>query len=111
MNTSRTAAVLMLALLVPSAPGFAGIEECQAAFDTEDWSLALSECRPLAEQGHPDAQLKLGSMYREEKGVPRRIGSINRVLILAAVQCPANNAPARPAARLYDARPDPRVKA
>ena len=63
-----TLAVLALA---QSAPGFAGVEECNQAFDFRAWVRVLAECRPLAEQGNPVAQSHLAWMYNFGVGVPQ----------------------------------------
>ena len=41
----------------------AALDDCVAAYDRQDYVLALLLCRPLAEQGDPRAQDKLGLMY------------------------------------------------
>ena len=68
----RAAAWIMLltvALLAPAhAADFqAGLE----AYQRNDYEAALEEFRPLAEQGHAEAQYKLGVMYDVGKGVPK----------------------------------------
>ncbi len=42
-----------------------------AALSCGDYETALKEFRPLAEQGHRDAQLNLGNMYGKGQGVPQ----------------------------------------
>lgn len=45
----------------------------QAAYEAgrvEDYASALRHLRPLAENGHPDAQFMLGLMYTDGRGVP-----------------------------------------
>jgi len=39
------------------------------AFAQGDFAVALKKLQPMAEQGNADAQLRLGLMYREGKGV------------------------------------------
>jgi len=39
------------------------------AFKRKDYKIALDKWKPLAEQGHDDAQYKLGKLYREGLGV------------------------------------------
>jgi len=39
------------------------------AFKRKDYKIAFEKWKPLAEQGHDDAQFKLGKMYREGLGV------------------------------------------
>ena len=65
---------MMLALSLVMAcvvPAWAGMEEGAAAYERGDYAAALRECQPLAEEGHPAAQVLLGRMYLEGRGVPR----------------------------------------
>ncbi|MDT3776658.1 tetratricopeptide repeat protein [Nitrospira sp. MA-1] len=48
---------------------WAGFEEGEEAYLQENFSAALSEWRPLAEEGHAEAQNMLGYMYRYGQGV------------------------------------------
>ena len=48
----------------------AGFEKGLAAADRGDFATALTEWRPIAEQGHADTQLNLGLMYGLGAGVP-----------------------------------------
>ncbi len=73
MTTSK-AKLLGLALIVAlvfglTAPAWAGFDEGVAAYDRGDYATALREWRPLAEQGHAEAQFKLGVMYFNGHGV------------------------------------------
>ncbi len=54
-----------------TAPAWAGFDEGLAAYDRGDYAMALREWRPLAEQGHAEAQFKLGVMYFNGRGVTR----------------------------------------
>ena len=63
------ATLLGLTLTAPTALS-ADFEKGKAAFEKEDYSVALSEFLPLAEQGHSDAQNHLGRMYFLGWGVP-----------------------------------------
>ncbi len=63
------AAVLFCLLLATSA--WAGFDEGWAAYNRGDYATALSEWRPLAEQGYVEAQSNLGLMYRQGRGVPQ----------------------------------------
>ena len=62
-------AVVLLAGL--AGPAGADFEAGMAAIERGDYGAALRELRPLAEQGHAQAQYKLGRMYRAGVGVPR----------------------------------------
>ena len=59
-------------LLLAVGPAFAGPYEAgETAFQNEDYPLALSLWEPLAKQGDPAAQSKLGHMYHWGIGVSR----------------------------------------
>ena len=61
--------LLILALfMIPSAYA-ADFKAGQEAYDIKDYVTALREYRPLAEQGHAEAQYSLGSMYFLGKGL------------------------------------------
>ena len=57
-----------------------------AALSCGDYEAALKEFRPLAEQGHRDAQLNLGNMYSLGLGVPKDNVQAYRWYTLAAGQ-------------------------
>ena len=58
-------------LLVCSAlPSWADFDAGVAASKSGDYAAALKEWRPLAEQGHANAQFNLGVMYENGWGVP-----------------------------------------
>ncbi len=59
-------AVLMFGL---AAPAWAGLDEGVAAYNRGDYVTALRELRPLAEQGDPEGQFKLGRMHNFGQGV------------------------------------------
>ena len=64
--------VLTFAILIGLAgPAWAGYAEGVAAFERGDYATALREFRPLAKQGDPEAQVQLGGMYQDGRGVPR----------------------------------------
>ena len=63
--------VLTVAILIGlAAPAWAGFAEGVAAYKRGDYATALREFRPLAEQGDPKAQVQLGGMYQDGRGVP-----------------------------------------
>ena len=63
------ALVLALGLSVPVLA--ADLQAGQDAYDRGDYATALEEWRPLAEQGHAEAQFNVGALYRWAiKGVP-----------------------------------------
>ncbi len=59
---------LLLALGVSTA-AFCGLDEGVAAYQAGHYTRALQEFKPLAEQGHAQAQFNLGVMYSEGQGV------------------------------------------
>ena len=68
------ALTLMLALPVAAQDLPAAVKDFYnglAAYARGDYSTAQREFGPLAEQGHIKAQLFLGSMYDEGRGVPQ----------------------------------------
>ena len=76
-----------LSLAAISAPALAqdfktGVE----AYGRGDFATALREFRPLAEQGHAEAQYNLGFMYWNGNGVPKDDTEAVRWYRLAADQ-------------------------
>ncbi len=71
MKALRGVIVLVLALVLPAPVLAAGLEAGVEAYDRGDYATALKEWRPLAEQGNAAAQVGLGAMYRQGKGVPQ----------------------------------------
>ena len=64
--------VLILTLTVMASPVLAGpYEDAEAAYARGDYTRALTLFRLLAEQGDAKAQLSLGSMYDDGKGIPQ----------------------------------------
>ena len=62
------AALLLLTLAAPAWGQ--DFEKGLEAYEQRDYATALRELRPLAEQSHAIAQVKLGVMYRKGLGVP-----------------------------------------
>jgi len=56
------------------------------AWGRGDYDTALREFRPLAEQGHAQAQVNLGIMYSQGRGVPKDFVQAYRWYTLAADQ-------------------------
>jgi uncharacterized protein len=53
-------------------PALAGpFEDGMAANQRGDYAAALADWRPLADQGNPDAQFRIGAMYELGRGVVR----------------------------------------
>ncbi len=68
MKRIAIAAVLLVTLVGPARAGF---DEGAAAYGLGDYAMAIKEFRPLAEQGHAEAQFNLGLMYEIGVGVPQ----------------------------------------
>jgi uncharacterized protein len=63
--------LLMIFLLLWAGVTWASFQAGEDAYLREDYETALSEWRPLAEEGHAEAQNMLGYMYRFGEGVPQ----------------------------------------
>lgn len=59
----------------------------QEAYDRGDYGIALKEWRPLAEQGHTEAQRNLGMMYEDGMGVTKDYKEAERWYRLACPRC------------------------
>src|SRR5437667_8349285 len=57
-------------LVVSVVPARADLEAGKRAYDQGDYTAALKELRPLAEQGNAEAQALVGIMYNRGRGVP-----------------------------------------
>ena len=67
----RHAALGVALLIALTGPTRADFDAGMAAFERGDYATAVREWRPLAEQGHAEAQNYLGWLYRWGLGVPR----------------------------------------
>jgi hypothetical protein len=63
--------MMMTCLVCLVGVTWAGFQAGEDAYLREDYETAFSEWRPLAEQGHAEAQNMLGYMYRYGQGVPQ----------------------------------------
>ncbi len=77
-------AVILNVLL--GTPAVADFAKGLAAAERGDYTTALKEWRPLAEQGNPDAQYNLGIMYRHGEGVTQDYKVASQWFKLAAEQ-------------------------
>ncbi len=59
-------------------------QEGCVVYERGDYDTALKEFRPLAEQGHAEAQYNLGVMYVQGQGVPKDYVLAHMWLNLAA---------------------------
>ncbi len=57
--------------LLVATPAWADFQAGLYAYVRGDYDTALKEFRPLADQGHADAQFALGFMYYQGKGLPQ----------------------------------------
>ena len=68
----RRAALALSLLLILASPASAGpFEDAEAAHKRDDYATALMLLKPLAEQGHVEAQKLLGYMHEMGQGVPQ----------------------------------------
>src|SRR5271167_901916 len=65
----RIAIFALLLSSIGSGTAFAGFDEGRNALEKGDYATALTELRPLADQGQPAAQVLLGEMYLAGRGV------------------------------------------
>ncbi len=71
-----------------TAPASAGWDEVMAAYQRGDYATVVRELRPLAEQGHAEAQFNLGFMYYNGRGVPQDYAQAHMWYYLAASTFP-----------------------
>lgn len=67
MNHFGVSALISIFITVNPTSAFAGWQEGLAAYEREDFSTAIKEMMPLAEQGNIDAQVKLGESFDQTK--------------------------------------------
>jgi TPR repeat protein len=78
---------LALAAMASTVPASAGpYDDGVAAYQRGDFAAALKFWRPLAEQGIPQAQNVLGTMYNNGQGVPQDHAEAGNLWRLAAAQ-------------------------
>lgn len=82
----RIALALVLALLVALSATAQDYQKGVAAAKRGDYATALKEWRPLAETGDAKAQINLGIMYFQGKGVAHDNSEAAKWLQKAAVQ-------------------------
>ena len=76
--------------LASKGSGGTDFDKGLAAYKSGDYATALGEFRPLAEQGHADAQTMLGNQYFVGRGVPQDDKTAVKWYTLAAEQGNAN---------------------
>ena len=66
--------ILVVFLLCVNAMSvFSDFDDGLNAYNEGDFKTALREWRPLAEQGHAEAQVNLGVLYESGSGVPQNL--------------------------------------
>ena len=65
----RTLSWVWLVLCVSAVPAAADFQAGQGAYIRHDYATAMKEWRPLAENGHVQAQFNVGLMYDQGRGV------------------------------------------
>jgi TPR repeat protein len=79
--------LLPAALVLATGSAVAGpLEDGIAAEDRGDWKAAFVLLEPLAKQGNPDAQNRIGYMYYNGHGVPRDYAEAMKWYRIAAAQ-------------------------
>lgn len=73
-------------VLLLASPALADFDSGCAAFERGDFAAARKEWAPLAEQGDPQAQFRLGCLYTFGQGVPQDYALALRLYRLAAEQ-------------------------
>jgi TPR repeat protein len=82
----RFAIALVLSIICLAVPAWADFQAGEDAYDRGDYATALNEWRPLAEQGDPSAQFRLGSLHENGDGVPRDFAKARQWYETAAAQ-------------------------
>ena len=86
-NVTRTICLTLAVLLGSTGTSWgADFQKGLAAAQSGDFATALREWRPLAEDGHADAQYGLGVMYHKGQGVLQDYKTAVRWYTLAAEQ-------------------------
>lgn len=78
--------VVLVGLLAPVAAGADEFEDADAAYRRGDYVDALKVYRELAERGHAEAQLALGTVYETGEGAPQNYAEAVKLYRRAAEQ-------------------------
>ena len=78
--------VLVLSFVCLPTPAWADFETGMDGYQRGNYATALSEWRPLAEQGDPSAQFYLGLLYEKGAGVPQDYTAARKWYEKAAVR-------------------------
>ena len=71
MRRSAAVVILVISLSITGLAVAAPFEDATKAYDQGDYENAYRIIKPLADQGHTEAQHKLGILYEESQGVPQ----------------------------------------
>ena len=82
----RLPIALVLSIVCHTTHAWADYQAGLDAYNRKDYTTALSEWRPLAEQGHAKAQYKLGLLYANGQGVPQEYERAQQWFEKAAAQ-------------------------
>ena len=82
----RFTIALVLSLVCLHTPAWADFETGMDGYQRGNYATALSEWRPLAEQGDPSAQFYLGLLYEKGAGVPQDYTAARKWYEKAAAQ-------------------------
>jgi TPR repeat protein len=77
---------LMVAVVMAGGAVAGSFEDGVTAFNRRDYATAVKLWRPLAEQGNPNAQVRLGDIYLDGLGVPQDYAEMAKWYRLAAEQ-------------------------
>ncbi|MCH7566103.1 MAG: sel1 repeat family protein, partial [Nitrospirae bacterium] len=70
-GTRLMPAAVALLMVVTASQAWADFKAGVEAYQRGDYATALTEFRPLAQQGNAEAQNNLGVMYSKGRGVPQ----------------------------------------
>ncbi len=79
-------AAVVLLIVVTASQAWADFKAGVEAYERGDYATALTEFRPVAQQGDADAEFILGVMYSKGQGVPQDDVQAHMWLSLAAAQ-------------------------
>jgi TPR repeat protein len=82
----RLTIAFVLSFVCLATPTWSDYKAGEDAYNRGDYATALREWQPLAEQGVPSAQFRLGLLYENGNGVPRDFAKARLWYEKAAVQ-------------------------
>src|SRR5512134_1902679 len=86
MRRPSIAAILMISLLITGQAIAGYFEDAVKAYERGEYKTAYQLLKPLAEQGNSNAQVMLGFMYDQGRGVPRDYAEMEKWYRRAAKQ-------------------------